>query len=223
MSEQTQNSGKKIISLILAGLFVIVVIAIAYYRFRPELMALWSAIKSEESHPGFLLGSFIILPIFGFPVSPFLILLGLRFGDIAGILFMMVIMPVHLTISYWVTRSLLRDRVEALAKKNNLNITGISENRRMTFGLVFMIVPGLSYTMKNYLLPLSGMSFLQFLLCAWLIQGIMGIPFVVLGNSAAELSIPLFLGVLGLIVLIIIFRKWMLKKYNRFIKSVLNE
>jgi uncharacterized membrane protein YdjX (TVP38/TMEM64 family) len=223
MNSAAMNYQKKIWIMILTGMFVFAVMGILYFWFRAELFAVWSAIQSQNSPPELLIASFAVLPVFGFPVSPFLVLLGLRFGYGLGIIVMLVIMPVHLIISYWVTHSFLREWVEILAKKNNLNITRISESQRMRFGFIFMVVPGLSYTIKNYLLPLSGLSFFQFFVCGWVTQAMMGIPFVVLGNSAAQLSIPVFIGMLGLIFVMLIFRKRIFKQYNRIVKSELKE
>ncbi len=197
--------------------------ALGYVFWRPELHALWSAVRSEDSHPALLLGSFLVLPALGFPVSPFLILIGLRFGYITGVALMFCAMAAHLAAAYWVSRSFLRDRFEALARKNNLNIRDIPESRRIAFGFLFMAVPGLSYALKNYLLPLSGLSFLQYFLCGWLIQGAMGVPFVVLGGAAARWSIPLFLGLIGLVLVVFAFRKRIYETYNRVMESAMEK
>ncbi len=199
------------------------VLAVAYFEYRPELAALWAAIKSEDSHPAVLLVSFLVLPIVGFPVAPLLVLLGLRFGIVVGVVFMFGIIPAHLAISYWVSRSFLRERIAALAEKKDYKIPELPENKRLAFGIAFMVVPGLSYALKNILLPQFGLSFFKFFFCGWLIQGIMGVPFVVLGEAASRWSLPLLLGLIGFFLLLFVSRKWIGKKYKQAMKSVLEE
>ena len=74
-----------------------------------------------------------------------------------------------------------------------------------------MALPGLSYTLKNYLLPLSGLSFFPFLICGWLTQALLGIPFVVMGAAATQYSF-IMLGILALVyTALVLFGKWIKK------------
>jgi hypothetical protein len=53
-------------------------------------------VVNENTHPALLLTLFFRLPILGFPISIFLVLLGIRFGSTYGVVFMIAGMPIHL-------------------------------------------------------------------------------------------------------------------------------
>lgn len=217
---------KKIYLTILIVLISLMILALAVWMYSPrgpDLSEVWMKISSENSHPALVFGAFLVLPAIGFPVSPFLILIGLRFGSVAGIILMFCAMAAHLISAYWVTRRFFKNRFEALARKKNIDIPELPEKRRLIFGFVFMAVPGLSYTLKNHLLPLSGISFFPYFLCGWLIQGAMGAPFVVLGDAATRWSVPIFAALFALFLVVLIFRKWVRKKYSRFMTMVVRQ
>lgn len=217
---------KKVYLIIPVVLISLVILALALWLYSPhgpDLSYVWMKISSENSHPALLFGAFLVLPAIGFPISPFLILIGLRFGSVAGIILMFCAMAAHLTAAYWITRRFFQNRFETLARNKNIHIPELPEKRRLIFGFVFMAVPGLSYTLKNHLLPLSGISFFPYFLCGWLIQGAMGAPFIVLGHAATRWSVPLFAGLFALFLVTFIFRKWVRKKYNRFLNMIVKE
>lgn len=45
------------------------------------------------------------------------------------------------------------------------------------------------------------MPFVPFLLCGWITQAVLGIPFVVLGDAASQYSIPIFIGGIGIVLI----------------------
>lgn len=140
---------------------------------------------SGDTPPGLFLLMFALLPLVGFPISVFLILTGVKFGAWLGVLIMLAGMPVHLLVAYLVANSFMRTRVEALLAKMAYRLPQIPEKRILWFSVVFMAVPGLPYTVKNYVLPLAGAPFWYFFLSGYLVQGAMGVPFVVAGDAVA--------------------------------------
>jgi uncharacterized membrane protein YdjX (TVP38/TMEM64 family) len=181
--------------------------------------AFWTYISGSQVHPAAVVLPYAILPAVGFPVVPFLVLLGLRFGSVWGLVIMLAVMPLHLAFSFWFTRSVAGRWIQTLAQKFNISIPHVPENRRLGFGFFFMVIPGLSYALKNYLLPLSGIRFFPYMVSAWLIQGIMGIPFVIMGRAVVQWDIKL-LAVAGCILLaIFLFRRKILDIYRHIMKS----
>lgn len=167
-----------------------------------EEMPDWkSIIIDENTHPALFMALFLLLPLIGFPVSALLVILGVKFGAWAGVTIMFAGMPVHLTVSFFVAHSLLRAPLIRLLARMGRSLPQIPEERQARFCLLFMAVPGLSYTLKNYLLPLSGVPFRYFFLSGLVLQGVMGIPFVVAGDAAAKADL-LLLGALLLVFLI---------------------
>ncbi len=162
---------------------------------------------------------YAVLPAVGFPVVPFLVLLGLRFGTVWGVVIMLAVTPLHLAVSYWFTRKVAGRWIQSLAEKIGVSIPRMPENRHLGYGFLFMAIPGLSYALKNYLLPLSGIRFLPYMACAWLTQGIMGIPFVIMGRAVVQWDMKL-LGVAGGIILaIFLFRRKIHGIYRHVMKS----
>lgn len=208
---------KKVFLGVMTGICILGILFFLYLYFQPEIQQVWIFIQEEDASPFVIIPAFLFLPMVGFPVTPLLIILGLRFGYLYGLIAMFSLMPAHLLVAFGVTRSLFRQQFIQLAEKNGLDITGIPENKRRMTGFVFMAVPGLSYTMKNYLLPLSGIKLKDYLLCGWLVQGSMGIPFVVVGKAARQWSIPIFIAFIGIFLVFFMLRKWIYKQYQNLV------
>jgi uncharacterized membrane protein YdjX (TVP38/TMEM64 family) len=77
-----------------------------------------------------------------------------------------------------------------------------------------MAIPGLSYAMKNYLLPVCGISFRVYFGIALLTQGMLAIPFVAVGHAAAGKSLFLVTALLLLSISIYGLTYWIKKKKN---------
>ena len=179
----------------------------------------WAHISGPQAHPAMVLLPSVILPAVGFPVAPFLVLLGLRFGSVWGTVIMLGVMPFHLAFSFWFTRAVAGRWIRILAEKFNVSIPQLPENRRLGFGFLFMAIPGLSYALKNVLLPLSGIRFFSYMACAWLIQGIMGIPFIIMGRAVVKWDIRLLALAGGVLVAIFLFRRKIRGIYRHIMKS----
>lgn len=180
--------------------------------------AFWIFTPDSPAHPAMILLPYLFLPMVGFPITPFLVLLGLRFGSAWGIVLMMAVMPIHLVVSFWFTRAVAGPWIRILAKKMGVSIPELPENRRLGFAFLFMVIPGLGYSIKNLLLPLSGIRFFPYLVCGWLIQGIMGVPFVIMGKALIQWDVKL-LAVVGIIVLMIfLFRHKIRDMYRDIMK-----
>lgn len=138
-----------------------------------------------KSNPGLFLLMFALLPLVGFPISALLILSGIKFGAWTGVLVMLAGMPLHLLVSFLVANSFLRSLLQQFLVKMDYQLPQIPRDHILWFSFVFMAVPGLPYTVKNYALPLAGAPFRQYFLCGYLVQAAMGVPFVVAGNAVA--------------------------------------
>ncbi len=195
-----------LIPAVAAGLFV----------YHKELALLWESIKSGETPPIYLIAGFIILPVFGFPILPLLILMGVRFGAIIGSTLVLAMIPLHLAVSFRLTNDVLRKPIEKMVKKRALEIPGIPGDYRFKYSMWFMIMPGLSYSLKNYILPLSGLPFVPFMVCGWVTQGLLSIPFIVLGDAASQWSVTIFASIVGLYAIFLIFGRQLTSLYRRF-------
>jgi len=170
----------------LAGLAAGGVLAVLLIAWLWEDAAAFIAYAVDpQTHAALFLLMFVLLPLVGFPISAFLILVGVKFGAWGGILTMLVGMPVHLVVSYLVANSFLRSLLTRCLENMNYRLPQLPRDRALWFSFIFMAVPGLPYTVKNYVLPLSGAPFRTYFLSGYLVQGVMAIPFIVAGDAAA--------------------------------------
>jgi uncharacterized membrane protein YdjX (TVP38/TMEM64 family) len=199
---------------------VILTAGVGFLFFREDIQPLVTLIKSDQTHPAVLIGCFLILPLLFFPITVLLVLVGMRFDALAGILIIFMLTPFHLLVSFFVVRSVFRSRIEQFARKKNFGIFTIPPKRHLEFAFLFMAVPGLPYTLKNYLLPVSGIPFRMYFLISWLVQGVMGIPFVVLGDAASQWNIHLVLIALSVLLTGYFIARQIRKRYDRMVESV---
>jgi uncharacterized membrane protein YdjX (TVP38/TMEM64 family) len=148
---------------------------------------------NEQTHPAVFIFLFILLPIVGFPIILFLILLGIKFGIETGMLIMLLCLPIHLVFSFLLANNLLKPFIKSFAKKKGYRFPQIPESRLIFFSIVFMAIPGPSYTMKNYIFALSGISFRYYFLIGYLVNGLLGIPFIVAGHAVMGRSFLLLI------------------------------
>ena len=184
MSSAKTRTGKWIIlSLIVLGLTGAVYAGIVTGTWQ------WlTGLIQEKTHPALLLVTFLVLPVVGFPISVFLILLGIRFGPGYGLLIMWTGMGTHLLITFILSRSYIRPWLFLLADKWAFTVPRLPENRQILVSLLFMAVPGLPYTLKNYLLALAGVPFVTYFTVSWIANGLMGTPFVVLQRRLSQVG-----------------------------------
>jgi uncharacterized membrane protein YdjX (TVP38/TMEM64 family) len=156
-------------------------------------------VVSENTHPFLFVFFFILLPVAGFPVSLFLILIGAKFGYYKGALLMFGCMSLHLLATYLVANSLIRPFLDDITSYR-YRIPKIPDEHAVRFSIVFMAVPGLSYAMKNYLLSLSGVPFRHYFLIGLCLNGVTGLPVIIAGDvlkSRPLLLISIFAVVLA--------------------------
>ncbi|GAB6145499.1 TVP38/TMEM64 family protein [Desulfocicer niacini] len=206
-----------------AAAAALLLLAFLVLVYREQFQEYWQRQLNGETHPAGLIAAYVVLPMIGFPIMPLLILLGVRFGALNGSIIMIVFTPLHLVVSYWAVRTRIQGWIEHLAEARSMAVPKIPEKHRFKFSFLFMIIPGLSYTLKNYLLPMSGLSFPLFLICGWLPQAVMGIPFVVMGAAAARYTLILLAGMLGIYIVMMLSRRWIISLYHRFSAVLTNK
>jgi uncharacterized membrane protein YdjX (TVP38/TMEM64 family) len=140
---------------------------------------------NPQTHAGLFLLMFVLLPLVGFPISAFLVLIGVKFGAGYGVLITLAVMPLHLLVSFLVANSFLRSLLQRCLETMNYRLPQLPRERALWFSFVFMAVPGLPYSVKNYVLSLAGAPFRYYFLSGYLVQGAMSIPFVVAGDAVA--------------------------------------
>lgn len=202
-------SKKAVLATVVVGLFVAL-----FLLFGDDLRTATRSLIHGEMPPALFLLLFLILPLLGAPVLPFYVLLGIRFDIFWGVLLMTVMLPIHLAFSYVLAVFALRPLVESIAGKWEYAVPTVPRDRAIWFSFLFMAAPGPSYAMKNYLLALSGVSFGCYFIIGWIIQGIWGLPFIVLGEAAHDGGSAVFAILLILLVGGYFFQRWIRNKYR---------
>lgn len=200
--------------IILPVLALCIVIIFAYLILEFDIIQKLKFLLNEKTPAWLFIVLMTILPLLGFPFSGFLILSGIKFGIGGGILITATIMPIQLIISYIVVNSYLKVWIMKIAAQKGIRLPEIPDDKIVFYSFIFMATPGLSYALKNYLLPLSGVSFKYYVISGYLGQGLIAMPFIVLGESALAMNYKLFLLFLAVFIVISLLVRWIRRKYG---------
>jgi uncharacterized membrane protein YdjX (TVP38/TMEM64 family) len=145
----------------------------------------------------------VLLPLLGVPVSALYALVGAKFGPLFGLLLTIVIIACHLLGSWWIAHSWLKRPLEILLRKFGRRKFEIPKGDAVPVCLFVALVPGASYTLKNYLLVLARVPFPPFfwtLLPAHLVHATLAIFF---GDFTGAMTTPkiIFLSLYALVLI----------------------
>ena len=158
-----------------------------------------------------------VLPIIGFPLSVLQVLAGVKFGFWAGISMTAVAMSVNLLGAHWVGSGFLKQPVSRMLSRTRFRLPEVRNNEQSVLGFLVPLLPG-SYTAKNYLMVMGGVS-LRTLLCICLpVYAVRASSGIFLGDISGNLTPWLIaLLVVGKIVALVI-TIWVVKRYrHRFV------
>lgn len=168
----------------------------------------------RQIRPGLFIVLMLLLPLAGFPISAFLLAVGIKFGPYEGFAITSVIIGVHLIVTFLLTHSLLRPYLLKMMAQTRYELPQINTHRQLVFAMIFMAIPALPYTVKNFSLALLNVPWRIYLPVAWGANLLLAIPFIGLGHSA--ITNPrlawVFLALLGLGYLL---ASKMLRKYGK--------
>jgi len=166
---------------------------------------------NRETNPILFIGLMTLLPVVGFPMTVFLILVGLKFGTMWGMLITALTMPVHMALSYILARTLFREFLQQLLRKRGYSLPEITSRRALTGVFIFLFLPGLSYALKNYLLAITDIRLRHYLAVNFCAQGVVTLPVAGLGGAAAA-SNPMAIAIFVAVIAMIALGRWVYKK-----------
>lgn len=172
----------------------------------------------EEVDPLIFFFLMVLLPVGGAPISIFLVLVGMKFGLVSALALSGLSMLAHMVMSYYLVDSFLEGWLSRLLKSLRMSIPSLKGENRYWHAFLFMLIPGLPYTMKNYALALAGVSFLPYILINWTAQFTMSIPLIVVGKGLIEMD-PLILGAAGILLLSVYLLHYYLRKRARMLQQ----
>jgi len=170
---------------------VLLLCAVAGVFLFPEQAAEWktSGIEARDTffawvntlNPWYLIGAFAFLPAVGAPISPFYFAAG-AFDLKLMLPAMLGALLVNMTLSYWVSIGILRPLVERLLRRFGHEIPQARSDERLMLTVAIRLC-GLPYLFQNWVLALGGVPFRTFITVSMLIQGLIAIAVICLGES----------------------------------------
>lgn len=203
---------KEILSIAFVALLAAAAAAAMYAVVRLEMYEKLITYISESMPPLFFIGAMLVLPVFGFTISAFLVLGGMIFGVTQFILIWILILPLHVLAAYFIARWVRTPLTEFFCHRLGVRIPNIPPEHVAKFSFLFLAFPGLPYAAKNYILPLAGVPFRYSVIMNTVVQGLIGLPFIILGKSAAKIDLTAFNITLAVMVAIYILRWWLRDK-----------
>jgi len=203
---------KEILSIAFVALLAAAAAAAMYAVVRLEMYEKLITYISESMPPLFFIGAMLVLPVFGFTISAFLVLGGMIFGVTKFILIWILILPLHVLAAYFIARWVRTPLTEFLCHRLGVRIPNIPPEHVAKFSFLFLAFPGLPYAAKNYILPLADVPFRYSVIMNTIVQGLIGLPFIILGKSAAKIDLTAFNITLAVMVAIYILRWWLRDK-----------
>ena len=150
----------------------------------------------EDTEPWVFFSAFVILPLAGFPVSPFYLIAPGLYGRGPSISFVGAAIAVHLVIVFWISSWLFRSLAMRLISRSRYRLPRIFSSEYVKITVALRITPGIPFFVQNYLLGLAGIPFRVFFLVSWPIQLAWAVAFIFLGESAFEGNLRI--GVVGI-------------------------
>jgi len=197
--------------IVLAGLLVIA--AAVFLLIKYDLFHQVTAMINENTPAKLFIPMMVFLPVVGVPLTFFLLLIGIKFGTLNGLLLLEAIIPAHMLIAYLLATGVRHPIESYLVNRKNYQIPEVPEDKEFLFSFFTLTFPVFPYSVKLYLLPLAGVKFRYCFWLNWAIQGTMCIPFVLLGRSAADLNATMFGVTVMVIIAMLIFLRWAKKQY----------
>jgi uncharacterized membrane protein YdjX (TVP38/TMEM64 family) len=181
------------LAVFLAGGFFLVGLAVVAAMQPPET---WLRIKETAGRTmaavralgaGWFFAAFALLPAVGFPVSVFVLAAGPLFAPVIGLPAVLALagasMAASMTISYGLSRYLLRPWVERLLAYLGYGIPVVPPGKRRMFVFLVRVTPGPPYVFQSFLLGLAGVPFRTYLAISWLTATANIVLVIVCGNA----------------------------------------
>lgn len=219
MSEPTPATSSArppwLLPLILAVVLGGALVAAGFYflggaRLLAEARQAWATAFAAfgAAGPAAFFGAMAVLPLFGFPISPFSLAAGPLFGASLGtpvvLLCGVTAIAANLTLSYWLARRALRPLLARLVARLGYRLPAASGEDATGLIVLVRVTPGPPFFVQNYLLGLADVPFGPYLGWSVLVQGAFGTGVMLFGDALAQgrgRTALLALGLLGGVVM----------------------
>lgn len=147
--------------VVAALLFVALAIVLWHYRDHVDRKAI---VAFAEGLPlPWFLAAILVLPLVGFPITPLLVVAGIRFGFAGGMALAAGVIFFHNIAAFRLTHGLFRVRLRNRLARAGYGIPAIDPKHQAWFTALFAAIHGPPYAAKLYLLALTDVPFRIFL------------------------------------------------------------
>lgn len=162
------------------GVVALAVLYLAWSLWERDAVTEW--MRQARPLPFFALMA--LLPIVGFPITPFFILAGGIFGSLVGVVGSVIALGANLIGCYALARK-MRPGIERLLRRFGYKLPDYrsKEKGSLRFALTLKAAPGVPAFVKNYGIVIAGVGFLQYFVLSMLITGTYGVAVIMLGDS----------------------------------------
>lgn len=95
------------------------------------------------------------LPVVGFSVTVVYLVAGAKFGPVLGGAAVAGATAVHLLATFWICQTVLRERLRRFLARRHHELPQVPEGESVSVAMMAVLVPGLPYFARNYLLALT--------------------------------------------------------------------
>ncbi len=181
----------------------------------------WKAMVENLSEPWLLL-CFALLPLTGFPLTLLLLAVGARFGVMNGLCLTAAMTAVHLVLSYPVAKWVRRP-VTSLLAKAGWTLPELDRRTTWPFSVWVALAPGLSYTLKNYAVPLAGTSFGVYFATFLPIHLATSTLGLMLGGATMHLSWSVGIGIAIYALVVALVTHWLAIRFKEHHRQIAKE
>ena len=177
----------------------------------------WQAFMTWKAEAGFwsFFAGLALVPLFGVPVTPLLVLAGATFELLPALAGCALAIAVNLTLSYLLARLLLRNWLLRMADRRQYELPSVGSRSRLTALLLVRITPGPPLALKNYVGALIDAPFAAYLAIYWTTTMLYALGFLVMGDSlssASKLEGAVAIALLGAVLVVVLWIRRRLEK-----------
>jgi uncharacterized membrane protein YdjX (TVP38/TMEM64 family) len=210
---------------IAAGIVVVLGAAVAFTLFYTELD--WRQLQRAFARLGAAMNDvnaaamiplMAVLPVFGFPIGLVYVAAGARFGPWLGGVVVTVVTVVHLLLTWAIARSVLRRPLEWMIAKRHQQLPHVPDDEQAAVSLIAVLVPGIPYFVRNYLLALAGVRLrIYFWICLpiYVARSYVAIMLGDMSDNPSGRTLLILVGVDGLKLVVCAFVIWRLRQHHR--------
>lgn len=159
-------------------------------------------------------GGLAVMPLFGIPVTPLLVLAGATFDLWPALAGCALAFGVNLSLSHLLARRYLRNWLVRMANRWRFETPSAGSRSKLTVLLLVRITPGPPMAFKNYAGALIEAPFAAYLAIYWTATMLYAFGLLALGDSLSSASMPEGVAAVALLGALLMAVPWILKRLD---------